>query len=57
MPIFDFECKCGIKFEKLILKDDEEIECPKCCTKASNKNKYQFKKLPSLFGKSHTWEQ
>ena len=31
MPIYEFECrKCGDKFEQLIFRSDETINCPKC---------------------------
>ena len=31
MPIFDFTCqKCKNRFEKLVLNDQIEIECPVC---------------------------
>lgn len=31
MPIFEYNCnKCGIKFEKLVRKNDPPVECPEC---------------------------
>ena len=31
MPLFDFTChKCGHNFEHLVLKDNEQPNCPKC---------------------------
>lgn len=31
MPIFEYECcKCCEKFERLIFRSDEPINCPKC---------------------------
>ena len=31
MPIYEFECcSCCEQFEKLVLKSDEQVSCPKC---------------------------
>jgi putative FmdB family regulatory protein len=31
MPIYEYQCgKCDNLFEKLVLKEDESIECPRC---------------------------
>ena len=44
MPIFEYECKkCNEKFEFLMLKKDECVECPKC---SSN----DVQKVFSVFG-------
>ncbi len=34
MPIFEYACdSCGTKFEKLVRRSTDEIECPKCAGK------------------------
>ncbi|MBN2382693.1 zinc ribbon domain-containing protein [bacterium] len=44
MPIYEYSClKCDTKFEKLVLKSDTPIECPKC-------HAAETKKLFSAFG-------
>ncbi len=44
MPIFEYKCnECGEEFEKLIMRKDAEIECPKCGAK-------NVKKKFSIFG-------
>ncbi|MEW6456477.1 MAG: zinc ribbon domain-containing protein [Acidobacteriota bacterium] len=44
MPIYEFSCnECNEKFEVIILKSDQIIECPKCKGKS-------LKKLYSPFG-------
>jgi putative FmdB family regulatory protein len=31
MPIFEYSCEdCGTKFEKLVRRKEDEIECPSC---------------------------
>lgn len=31
MPIFEYQCsKCSEHFEKLVLKGDDAVSCPKC---------------------------
>ena len=32
MPLFEFQCKCGTKFEQLVHKADDQgpKTCPKC---------------------------
>ena len=46
MPVFEYKCNvCSEEFEKLVLKRDAEIECPKCGTK-------DVKKKFSVFGMS-----
>ena len=31
MPLFDYVCQqCGHRFEALVRKSDETVECPKC---------------------------
>lgn len=31
MPIFEYSCnKCEQRFEKLLRKSDQEVDCPKC---------------------------
>jgi len=38
MPIYEFECKkCNDKFEFLMLRKDEIVECPKCGSKKAEK--------------------
>ena len=35
MPIFEYACdQCGVKFEKLVRRSSDEIECPSCASKA-----------------------
>ncbi len=46
MPIFEYKCNaCGEDFERLVMKKDEEITCPKCGQK-------ELKKKLSVFGMS-----
>ncbi len=46
MPIFEYKCNaCGEDFEKLVMKKDEEIVCPRCGQK-------DVKKKFSVFGMS-----
>ena len=34
MPIFEYACdSCGTKFEKLVRRSGDEIECPQCAGK------------------------
>ena len=35
MPVYEFECKCGNLFEKLVPMDTKKSECPLCRKKAS----------------------
>lgn len=38
MPIFEYKCqKCNHKFEKLVLKKDQIIKCPRCGSDALDK--------------------
>jgi len=31
MPIFEYRCKeCSTRFETLVLRSDEKVECPNC---------------------------
>ena len=31
MPIYEYECrKCGARFEELLKRADEKVNCPKC---------------------------
>ena len=30
MPIFDYRCSCGLRFERLIARDAEPPACPEC---------------------------
>jgi putative FmdB family regulatory protein len=31
LPLYDFHCDaCGAEFERLLLKQDETVECPSC---------------------------
>lgn len=30
MPIYEYECKCGNEFEKIVKVDTNEFHCPKC---------------------------
>jgi len=31
MPLFEYDCEeCGHRFEALVFRPDEEVECPKC---------------------------
>jgi putative FmdB family regulatory protein len=34
MPVYEFECKCGLITEALVRMDTRSIECPKCHDKA-----------------------
>ncbi|MCX7794435.1 MAG: zinc ribbon domain-containing protein [Thermodesulfovibrionales bacterium] len=46
MPIFEYKCNvCSEEFEKLVLRKEEEITCPKC-------GKKDIKKKFSVFGMS-----
>jgi putative FmdB family regulatory protein len=43
MPLFEYRCKdCGEKFETLVLSSSEEIECPKCGSKKTEKQMSMF---------------
>jgi len=34
MPIFEYACdECGAKFEKLVRRSEDGIECPTCASK------------------------
>ncbi|NCC23591.1 MAG: zinc ribbon domain-containing protein [Deltaproteobacteria bacterium] len=38
MPIFEFRCAtCGRVFEEIILKEDEEVVCPQCQSRQTEK--------------------
>jgi len=38
MPIYDFKCECGLKFEKYLKMDDSQsTTCPSCNLVTSNK--------------------
>ena len=30
MPVYEFECECGNRFENLVRMDTTNEECPKC---------------------------
>ncbi|MCZ2150665.1 MAG: zinc ribbon domain-containing protein [Bryobacterales bacterium] len=33
MPIFEYACdECGTKFEKLVRRAEDAVECPKCAS-------------------------
>ena len=34
MPVYEFECKCGVVTEDLVPMGTKEIECPACHEKA-----------------------
>jgi putative FmdB family regulatory protein len=34
MPVYEFECKCGHSFEKLVKMGTDDQECPHCHKKA-----------------------
>lgn len=38
MPIFEYRCSnCETKFEKIVLRDSEIIECPNCHSRQTEK--------------------
>ncbi len=38
MPIYEYVCAdCNNKFEELVFKNDEEVQCPKCNSKNTKK--------------------
>ena len=38
MPIYEYVCAdCNNKFEELVFKNDEEVQCPKCSSKNTKK--------------------
>lgn len=50
MPIYEYKCMdCGRKFDLLIFKNDENVECPAC--KKSNVSKL-FSTFASISGKN-----
>ena len=30
MPVYEFECKCGNKFEEIVKMNIKELKCPEC---------------------------
>ncbi len=31
MPVFEYKCNdCGTKFEELVIRSDEQVNCPSC---------------------------
>jgi putative FmdB family regulatory protein len=34
MPVYEFECKCGRKFEELVKMGTQYMKCPDCQNKA-----------------------
>jgi len=44
MPIYEYECcKCCEKFERLVFRSDEAVNCPKC-------ESDEVEKVMSVFG-------
>jgi putative FmdB family regulatory protein len=44
MPIYEYKCNdCGEEFEKLVMKKNQEIECPKCGTKKCEKEIFSIR--------------
>jgi putative FmdB family regulatory protein len=53
MPIYEYKCNdCGEEFEKLVMKKNQEIECPKCGTKNVKK---KFSVFGMMGGEGNSW--